>query len=185
VDGTWVNYVFRSIERALKISGLRSLPPTRSNTKRKRGKPGKHPRYRCRDCDGQPRIRHALLSHTGREGRLSTRSYRRELGPTVEKTVQEVSKHIVKPMAALMRNSLTLRHAPGRARTCNPMIRSHILPIELFPLGFLARSRFPITERERHRRLHEVLFDFRPTCRFSLKSNRRIGLLDVHYGDRY
>ena len=26
-----------------------------------------------------------------------------------------------------MRKYLMLRHAPGRARTCNPMIRSHIL----------------------------------------------------------
>jgi hypothetical protein len=31
-----------------------------------------------------------------------------------------------------MRKYLMLRHAPGRARTCNPMIRSHILyPINL------------------------------------------------------
>jgi hypothetical protein len=48
------------------------------------------------------------------------------------KSVQGVSKHRVTPTAVLTRKSLALRRAPGRARTCNPMIRSHILyPINL------------------------------------------------------
>jgi hypothetical protein len=62
----------------------------------------------------------------------STRSYTEELCPTVEKSAQEVSKHVTQAAESLIRKLLMLRHAPGRARTCNPMIRSHILyPIEL------------------------------------------------------
>jgi len=47
----------------------------------------------------------------------------------VGKSVQEVSKHRIALAAVLRRKLLMLRHAPGRARTCNPMIRSHILQL--------------------------------------------------------
>jgi hypothetical protein len=43
----------------------------------------------------------------------------------VGKSVQEVSKHRIALAAVLIRKLLMLRRAPGRARTCNPMIRSH------------------------------------------------------------
>ena len=43
------------------------------------------------------------------------------------KSVQEVSKHVAGMARRLARKPLMLRPAPGRARTCNPMIRSYIL----------------------------------------------------------
>jgi hypothetical protein len=41
------------------------------------------------------------------------------------KSVQEVSKHVAHVMQGLVHKWLMLRRAPGRARTCNPMIRSY------------------------------------------------------------
>jgi hypothetical protein len=37
------------------------------------------------------------------------------------------SVQVVRRLMNKLRKSLALRHAPGRARTCNPMIRSHTL----------------------------------------------------------
>ena len=52
------------------------------------------------------------------------------------KSGREVAESLLDPNMQYQRKSLALRHAPGRARTCNPMIRSHILyPIELRVLG--------------------------------------------------
>ena len=51
------------------------------------------------------------------------------------KSVQEVSKHATRLTWDPRAKSLILRYAPGRARTCNPMIRSHILRLLKAPVN--------------------------------------------------
>jgi hypothetical protein len=66
----------------------------------------------------------------------------------IAKSVQEVSKHASHPVRRFARKSFSLRHAPGRARTCNPMIRSHILypflGLMVAPLRTAERNLTPI-----------------------------------------
>jgi hypothetical protein len=50
----------------------------------------------------------------------------------VSKSVQEVSKHVAQVTQSLTSKWFMLRLAPGRARTCNPMIRSHNVKRETF-----------------------------------------------------
>jgi hypothetical protein len=54
-----------------------------------------------------------LLPYTGLPGQMQSKKMSKECASTESPRV-----------AALIRNSLVLEYAPGRPRTCNPMIRS-------------------------------------------------------------